>query len=66
MVKLLHYSEVRWVFFQLVKQTPREINLLARVLIDPYQVIICFYNNTSRFSLGVFTAEVICMQMWAC
>ena len=27
---------------------------------------LCFYNNKSSFSLGVFTVEPICMQLWAC
>ena len=29
-------------------------------------VFLRFYNNTSKCSLGVFTAELICMQRWAC
>ena len=44
-------------------------NYKSRVSIDPCKVILCFYhfcNNKSRFSLGVFPVELICMQRWVC
>ena len=31
-----------------------------------WSLLSCFYNNTSRCSLGVFIAELICMQLWVC
>ena len=40
------------------------------ILVDIYRqslliVLIVFYNHKSSFSLGVFTVEPICMQLWA-
>ena len=51
------------------------LDLLLAIISRVFQLIfvkllivffLCFYNNESRCSLGVFTAELICMQRWAC
>ena len=51
------------------------LDLLLAIISRVFQLIfvkllivffLCFYNNRSRCSLGVFTAELICMQRWAC
>ena len=52
------------------------LDLLLAIISRMFQLIfvkllivfffVCFYNNKSRCSLGVFTAELICMQRWAC
>ena len=42
--------------------------ILVKLLIVKLLIVffVClFYNNTSRCSLGVFTAELICMKRWA-
>ena len=33
------------------------------ILVKLIIVFLCFYNNKSRLSLGVFTVEPFCMQM---
>ena len=30
------------------------------------KLLIVFYNNTSRCSIGVFPVELNCIQLWAC
>ena len=51
------------------------LDLLLAIISRVFQLIfvkllivffVCFYDNESRCSLGVFTAELICMQRWAC
>ena len=42
--------------------SPHKVDFFVLRIVSDFLCV--FYNNTSRFSFGVFTAELICMQRW--